>query len=108
MALRIGRMNEEVVIQTWAESRTSSGGVIDTWATFATVWAEVSYLKGSEPFDAGRPIALNVRTFRVRWLDGLTEKMRISFDSVFWDIDSIEEVERNTEMLITATKGAEA
>ncbi len=108
MAIRIGQMRDEIVIQSASEARSGSGAAVPTWATFATVWAEVSYLKGSEPFDAGRPIAMNARKFRIRWLDNLTEKMRISFDSDFWDIDSIEEVKRKTEMLITATKGVEA
>ena len=41
----LGRMNERIVIESVSESRSASGAVTESWSTFATVWATISYQK---------------------------------------------------------------
>ncbi|MCH7945880.1 MAG: phage head closure protein [Armatimonadetes bacterium] len=53
------------------------GEEVEVWTTFATVWAKRQDLKGRERFTARQRLALRTATYRIRWLGGLEEKMRV-------------------------------
>ena len=41
----LGRMNERIAIESVSETRSASGAISESWSTFATVWAAISYQK---------------------------------------------------------------
>ncbi len=92
--MRAGELDRKIVIESATETRDDYGAVVQTWATFATVWARKRDIRGSEQFTAQQVNARIAATFTVRWLDGVTEKMRISYDGQTWDIRSINEIGR--------------
>lgn len=99
--MRGGALRHPIIIQATTESRDAVGSVTDLWATFASVRAEINPSMGKEYFDSARLNAENAAVFRIRYLSGLKTKMRISFDSRLFDIESFIDVrERNREVLI--------
>lgn len=103
--MRAGPLRHQIVIEQTTETRDTSGGVIDTWSTFATVWASVSPLIGREYMAAKQVSADVTHKIRMRYLSGVTPKMRVSWDSRTFDIGSILNVdERDIEMVIMATE----
>ena len=87
----LGRMNERIVIESVSETRSASGAVSESWSTFATVWAAISYQKSGtdeKEMVAKQTTVRNVE-FTVRHRTDVTEKMRINYDSRYYDIDRI-------------------
>lgn len=103
--MRSGPLRHRITIEQATESRDSSGGVISTWGTYATVWASVSPLIGREYIAAKTVSASVTHKIRMRYLAGMTPKMRIAWDSRLFDIESILDVdERHAELVIMATE----
>lgn len=93
-----GILRHRITIQHPIEGRDSTGGVTVTWGTFAAVSASVEPLRGRELWAAA---AINARTttrIRIRYLKGVTPKMRVLFGARIYLIDSvINPEERNVE-----------
>ena len=101
--MRAGKLRHRVTIQQTTETRESTmGGVIDTWGTFATRYASVSPLTGREYFTAQQHASEVTHEVRLRYLSGVTTKMRVLHDGRTFDIESIantDERDRETVLL---------
>ena len=89
----VGAMRERVELQNVTEAQSTSGFPAETWATLATVWAEVKYniLPSKEDAMADKTTAVGVVTFRIRLRSDITEKTRILYRANYYDITAIEE-----------------
>lgn len=87
----VGTLDRRIVIESYTATRDSLGGEVQTWATHTTVWAGVMYkeLQSDETQMAGSQVAAKKVNFRVRYLSTVTEKMRVSFESEYYDILSV-------------------
>ncbi len=92
--MQAGRLDRKITIETPTDVQSGTGVVTQTWATFATPWAEVRPVRGQERFAAAQVAGEIDQVFRIRWLSGVTRKMRISYDSLTWDIIDIAEIGR--------------
>lgn len=86
--MRAGKIRHLITIEQNAPTQDASGGMVDNWTTFASVYAAGRALRGRELAAAQ---AVNNEVFHVwqiRFLPGLTPEMRISFAgkhfSVLW------------------------
>ena len=84
--MRAGELDRLIVIETPTEGQDDYGGRALTWATFATVWAKVTPTRGRETVAADQMVAQADTVFRIYWLSGVTTKMRVSYDSQYYDI----------------------
>jgi SPP1 family predicted phage head-tail adaptor len=86
-----GQLDRRIVIESYTATRDALGGEVQTWATHATVWGGVIYkeLQSDETQMAGSQVASKKVNFRIRYLSTVTEKMRVSFESEYYDILSI-------------------
>ena len=102
--MQIGRLDRRIVIEVNTPTRSPSGEKVDSWATLATVWAEVRPLRGKEFFDAAAVQSEIDTKFRIRFRSDLTTKMRINYDGNLYDIHSIAELGRHaaTEIMASA------
>lgn len=102
--MRAGLLRKVVTVQSTTESRTTTGAVTNTWATFCTRRAAVEPISGREYFDARAENAEISVKFRMRHdsKTGLiTPKMRISYDSRYFDIESVINTgERDKEVIL--------
>ena len=104
-----GRMDRKIIIEEiTATTINAVGEPIPTWGTFATVWAEKMPLRGRERFEAQQVNAEADDKWRIRYLAGVVAKMRISYDSKLFDIQSVQEVGRRNGMELMTTVGANA
>lgn len=92
--LASGLRDKKIVIETPSESQGTDGSVTYTWATFATVWANVRPILSRDRFMSQAEHSTRVATFFVPFLSGLDEKMRISYDGLYWQIKAISEMGR--------------
>ncbi len=83
------RLRHTVTIQTRTDVRQPDGSYAPTWSTFATVRAAVEPLRGQEYLAAAQlQSTLNAR-IRIRYISGVTTKMRVLFDSRYFEIEGV-------------------
>ena len=80
-----GRLDRLIDIEQPTETQNDYGEKTVTWSHYATVYAEVVQQSAREAFGAGK-IAETDAVFRIRYIDGVTAKMRIVYDDVYYEI----------------------
>lgn len=84
--IRAGDLRHRVTIQSVSEAQNSIGEIIETWGTFATVWARVDPLSGRQLLAANQldePVSARLR---MRYLAGVTGKMRVVYSGTTYNI----------------------
>ena len=101
--MRAGQLRHSIVIQQVTE--TNTGGVItNVWSEYDTVRAEVLPISGSEFWAAAQVQDEDVVMFKIRYLSGVLQKMRILYDYRAYDIKGVMPVRgRRKEMLVRTT-----
>ena len=100
--MKAGRLRHEITIQQVSETKDTYGGVDKSWSTFATVRAEIKPLSGREYFANEQQNSTISHKVAIRYLAGVTAKMRVLFGSRTLEIVSppINFEERNIEMVL--------
>lgn len=99
--MRAGMLRHKIVVQKFTEVQDVYGEADKTWTTFKTLWAHVSPISGREYFDAKQHTSEISHQVKIRHLDGVTPKMRILYDSRYFDIESvINEGERDKQVTL--------
>lgn len=108
--MRAGKLRHRVVLQqrTAASPTNHPSGEKDAaWTTYLTVWASVEPLAGRELFAAQQVNSEVSVRIRMRYRDGITHKLRASFDGRIYDIVAvIDREERHVELELLCTEGA--
>lgn len=99
MPLKAGLLPKRVTIQNPSTARNSFGEEDVTWATFATVWASIEPLRGVEQIQVQQVQGSVSHKITMRWISGLTPKMRILFKNRIFEIESIVNVQERNEKL---------
>lgn len=104
----VSRRRHRIVIQSTTQTRDAVGGITDSWATHVSAWASVEPMQvGSREWLDAQKIAAEVtHRVRMRWQDGITPKMRISWDSRLFDILQVlnrQERSREAVLLVKET-----
>ena len=97
---QVGKRDRLIIIQEGTNSTDDYNAPTVTWATFATVWAEVkdSQSGSTERYESEQLTAVRTTTFNIRYLDGVREKMRILYDDRYYDIDFIGRPDRKRSL----------
>jgi len=93
-------MRHKITIQQWGADSppvNAAGEPSGSWSTHLTVWAEVSLNLSREITEIGLQ-AVRRGTFKVWYDDTITHDMRITYDSITYEIEGITEI-RNREGL---------
>ena len=107
-AVAIGKMDQRIIIEVDTPGRGPTGSETPSWATLATVWANVEYLSGGEEYEGQQVFAEAKAAFSIRHRTDVSPKTnRVNFDSKLWDIDRVEPVNRKRRLKIYATARAE-
>lgn len=91
-----GRMDRRINIQRVTESRDPTyGAVTETWADWKTgVHAGLSQSTGREYLNTDQPVSERRKVFLIRYIEGLTVRDRVVFESANYDIRDIREIGR--------------
>ena len=99
---RAGLLDRRITIETPTFTPDSFGEGVASWATYATVFAQYEAIKGREQIEAqGVEGELEAR-FRIRYAASVTPttKMRISYDSKTYGIESVSESGQGRRRLV--------
>jgi SPP1 family predicted phage head-tail adaptor len=100
--VKAGELDRRVTIEEYTETQDDYGEPIKDWVAVATVWAQVQPLRGSERFLA-QQVSADVETrFRIRWRDDVTDKMRLLYETAYYNITAILEIGRHEGLEIMA------
>lgn len=92
--MNIGRLDRKIVIEDESQAMNSYGESVSTWSTYHTAFAHVQKVSGKEAEEASRITATNYVKFKIRFFAGITEDMRILYNSNYYDIVEIQELDR--------------
>ena len=97
--MRAGQLRYRITIQQATEAQDSFNQPIATWSTFAQRYAELLPQSGRE-FIAARQIVPELQHLvNLRWLAGVTPKMRVTLGARTFDILAVLDLEgRNREL----------
>jgi len=99
--MKAGTLRNLITIQTPTETFDTAGELVQSWADYVSVWAEIVPLVGREYWSARQVNAETTGKLRIRYFSSITPKMRIKFNSRYFNILGIINVEeRNEEMVI--------
>ena len=108
--MRAGQLRHRVTIERRTEVDDGAGGSVETWATFATVWAAVIPLTGRELFAAQQVASTVSHRIEMRYLAGvLAGTMRAKHETRVLNIRTvmnIDERDRETHLLCEEQKPA--
>lgn len=96
--MEIGQLDRRIVLQRCTETQTDYGELIRTWSNLGTVWANVNFRGGSEGFEAEQLTANTQIIFTIRYVSYLQPKDRIYYNSKYYDILNIIELDRKCYM----------
>jgi len=104
--MRAGARRHKITIQTKTITTDAFGGPVETWATFATVWAAVEPLQGRE-LEKAQAIRAEISTkISMRYLVGLDTSDRITHGGKYYNILALIDPElRHRELIIMASEG---
>lgn len=107
--MRAGRLRHRVTIQQLVAAspdQYGTGEPDEGWSDVATVWASVEPLQGKALFAAQEMHADVEVSIRLRYRSGITEKMRVVFESRFYEIVAvIDNQERHIELQLLCREG---
>jgi SPP1 family predicted phage head-tail adaptor len=97
--MHAGTLRHRITIQQATEAQNSFNEPIATWATFAQRYAELLPQSGRE-FIAARQVVPELQHLvNLRWMAGVTPKMRVQLGSRVFDILAVLDLEgRNREL----------
>jgi SPP1 family predicted phage head-tail adaptor len=81
-----GKLDRRIVIQSPTTTRDAGGGVVRTWSTLATVWAERTFLSGGRLFAAAAKNSEATVLFRIRYLGTVRAFMRVVHGQATYEI----------------------
>jgi SPP1 family predicted phage head-tail adaptor len=92
-----GKLRERITVEQAAEARNSLGETVLSWATFAERWASVEGVSSREALELGRVEVSISHRVRLRYLDGMTQNMRIVWRGRTLEIVSLLEYGNRSE-----------
>jgi SPP1 family predicted phage head-tail adaptor len=106
--MRSGWLRKKITIESFTPSIDAYGEHQKTWTTYCIRQATIEHLRGREYWEAQQIVAENTVRFRLRY-DGttknITPKMRVLYDSRYFDIVMTQNIkEKNKELVLLTTE----
>jgi SPP1 family predicted phage head-tail adaptor len=103
--MRAESLKDQIELQSvTGDTRDAFGASVPTWATYATVWAEIKPLSARQ-LDLGRNYADSVsHAVRIRYRAGVSPTHRAKFGTRIFTIDGVVETGRRVELTLFATE----
>jgi len=101
----IGKLKTKILIEQVIETANDYGELIKTWSTFAPAWAEIRPITGREYYAANQINAEITAEIRIRYVAGITPKMRVNNNSQLFDIKTVINTQNaNKEIVLKVTE----
>jgi SPP1 family predicted phage head-tail adaptor len=100
--MRAGRLDRRITIQRSAHSVNEYGTPVFVWSDFATLRAQLVESKAEEFLAGGAANDKTLAIFRVRYLAGVTNADRITYDGKAFNIREVKEIGRRKGLELRA------
>ena len=97
--MRAGALRHRVTIQSGTPTRDGFGTEVLVWGTVATVWATVRSVSGREQVQPEQIFANVTHQITLRYLAGLTAKMRVLWRGRVLEIQGVREPDNRLRMM---------
>jgi len=97
-----GKLRFKISIQSPVDTIDENGAAVLTFQTFAEVWADIRTQSGREFMAQQSTSATAAHVVYIRWLNGITEKMRILWGTRILNIVYVGEDLTHARMLSIA------
>lgn len=88
--MQAGQLRHRVTIQQKTAGVDEWGAPLpDAWVDFATVWANVRHLSGTETIKAGADTSVVKASIRIRARNDITAGMRVVHGTSVYDIEAV-------------------
>lgn len=109
----IGSLTRRITIEQLALTKDAQGGMVNSWSSFAAVWAKVMNLPGGARHGDKTPVTSHggvvpeARTeFTIRYRDDITAQMRVNYNGRLFNIRHINNWnEENRFQILTCDTG---
>ena len=100
-------LRHAVTFEQREEVKNATGGLDVNWVAVVSTWVKITPLSGRETFKASKIQSEVTHSVVMRYLAGITPKLRIRFGDRYFDIKSVLNVEeRNIELNLLVEEGA--
>jgi SPP1 family predicted phage head-tail adaptor len=104
--MNAGSLRKRLIIQASTDTQSASGAYTKTWATLATVWANVVQTSGMTEDSGGSVHADKTYTVTIRYYSGVTPKNRLLWGSRILNIDSVINLEEKNHWMVMVCREA--
>ncbi len=88
--MQAGQLRDRITIQRKTQGTDSWGAPLpEAWEDYATVWANVRHLSGTESIKAGADVSVVRASIRIRWRQDITAGMRVVAGAQTFDIEAV-------------------
>ena len=103
--LSIGDLDRRIIIESPTTTVNNYGETISTWGTAYTVWAKIDWKRSNRKEESQELVQISDLTFYIRNI-GITVigTYRISYDSKYYYVHGMKEVDGRKEFLELETK----
>lgn len=101
--MRYYNLDRQIVIETPTYTQDAAGQSIPTWSTYLTVQAHKVEYKGTETEQSSQTTSKNIVDLRIRYRSGVNAKMRVFYNSQYYNIITATEEGRKDYMLLKLT-----
>jgi SPP1 family predicted phage head-tail adaptor len=98
--ISIGQLRHRITIQRATETSAEDASVVQTWSTFANLYAEIVPLNGSESYVAQGINASVVYRITTRYIAGVVPKMRILWGDRVFEIAGVRNIDSRGRWLV--------
>lgn len=104
--IRAGQLRHRIELQEETKAPDGSGGWIDTWATYATVWAKIIPLSGSEGIFGMQLQDTITHDIMIRYRPGVAPVHRVKYGERVFNIRQAINIEERSRWIdIRAEEG---
>jgi len=100
--MRAGPLDRRIMIQVKTLTQNDTGAEVESWVTFAEVFAQKTDLRGDELQRAQQLAAETTTRWRIRHFEGLRNDMRILSGGQVYEITGIAELGRRDGLEISS------
>ena len=102
--MHAGQLDKQITIQVRTPDQDAAGQPIETWSTFATVYANIKPLVGKDYLAAKQVVDEVSHDVTIRYRRGIKQKMRVSYLDRYFEIVSAIDAEEKREWLFLKCK----
>ncbi len=93
-----GKRDKRITIQSPSASQSADGQMVNTWATFATVWASIKHKSGASSIQSDSDTSSIKASIRILRLDGVNSGMRVVHGTTVYAIEAVLPDEKNIHL----------